>query len=147
MKTFLKFLDTHLPLVSWDYLEYTKYDPDLMDVNDWKRTLVTKINLTSATIFKDSERSGANYILIHPHLRPLIESHEFFKNDKYQEFDYYTVLGTLAGRYTIILLPEIINKNKIYVCSVKGEALFNWKKYKKVGIIDILNYTNETDTN
>lgn len=150
------FLSTHIPLTSWDYEGYkdSKY-PESMHQTDWNQTLVTKINQTSATIFQDTKRGGANAILIPSNMEDIFRTLEYLKVDVIQYEGYYK-LGTLGGRFVVYVVPKLttikldipdenhqlkeitFDEDRVFVCKLKDVAkILDIKNYIKVGVVKV----------
>ena len=149
-----KFLSTHIPLTSWDYEGFKTIAPEgLYDAQkDWNQTLITKINQTSATIFKATHTGGANIILIPDCLKELLKTLEYLT----LEVEYNYKFGVLGGRFQVYAIPEltktsievhkggnereIVNydEDKIFVCKViDTDKIFDVENYLKVGVVTI----------
>lgn len=79
--------DTNL---NWDYNGVDLSDPkNPYSQIDWNHTLITKFNHLSAHIYQKSMRGGATHLIMHPHLKPLLKTIEYFdeKNSKLLRFD------------------------------------------------------------
>lgn len=90
----------------WDYKGHlgtegcSPYDNQV----DWNQTLITKINMCSANIYRDSTCGGASFIKINSKLLPLIETLMYYgKNEK-----------TLSGRYRIEI-DDTIEEDLVFV--------------------------------
>ena len=141
-----KFLSTHMPLIEWFYDVPTQDDKFYGNQEDWNRTLVTKINQTSATIFKDTLKGGANAILISSDVeeegRVKIEEvmkslGDFFHVDLIPNEGYYK-LGVLGGRFNIYVVPNLTEENKIFVCKLTDvNKPMSVKNYIRVGVVKV----------
>ena len=146
-----KFLSTHIPLTSWDYEGFKTIAPEgLYDAQkDWNQTLITKINQTSATIFKATHTGGANVVLIPDTLKELFKTLEYLtldmpnilhgtKNGRCQVYEEVkNRFGILGGRFQVYAIPELtktsltipnslnqpeivnFDEDKVFVCKVK----------------------------
>ena len=160
-----EFLSIHTTHTWWNHKGYEGLDY-LHQVggmqNDWNQTLVTKINQISATIFKDTQLDivnrggGANVIIYSLSTKHIMDTLEYLHLDVTPIQGCYKI-GTLAGRYTVFLVPaltkikirtyvspekyEEINydEKKIFVCRLKdvNKSIFDLKNYIKVGVIEI----------
>ncbi|MFA5049306.1 MAG: hypothetical protein WC516_09845 [Patescibacteria group bacterium] len=149
------FLSTHIPLTSWNYDGYKNTDDMLQ--TDWNQTLITKINQTSATIFKDTMKGGANIILISDNMKDIFKTLEYLTLEVESNYRF----GILSGRFQVYAIPDLTkmkleipdennklkevdyDENKIYVCKLKDTAnIFDVKKYIKIGVITIRKNTN-----
>jgi len=152
-----KLLSPHIPLVTWDYEGYKEKYPDgLYDAQqDWNQTLLTKINQTSATIFQDTKKGGANAILIPSNMEDIFRTLEYLKVDVIQYEGYYK-LGTLGGRYLVYVVPKLtriklnipdknnhskeiaFDEDKVFVCKLKDvNWILNINNYIKVGVVKV----------
>jgi len=144
----VQFLNTHIPLLSWDYKGYN--NPEYKNENgfsmfdfqyEWNTTLITKINQTAANIYKDSN-GGPNVILISPVFQPLFDALEYMKPPPKPQDQ---LIGVLAGRYMVYTLPDLLDQYKIYVCRLitsETEILnvLDVKNYIKVGVVKVENF-------
>jgi hypothetical protein len=146
------FLSTHIPFVTWDYEGYENNDKLYNMQQDWNQTLITKINQTSATIFKESMKGGANVILIPDTLKEIFKTLEYFSplvEDNYR-------FGTVSGRYVVYAIPDLTKKSiemydntnqlkmvefhedKVFVCKLKNtNKIFDFKNYDKIGVVKV----------
>lgn len=150
------FLSIHIPLVSWDYDGYkdTKY-PDGMLQTDWNQTLITKINQTSATIFQDTRKGGANAILIPSNMEDIFKTLEYL-TVSIEQYEGYYKLGTIAGRYYVYVVPKLtrikielrdadhqskeidFDEDRVFVCKLKDVAnILDIENYIKVGVVKV----------
>lgn len=101
----------------WDYkipYELFKDNKFFGEQNDWNQTLMTKMNQTSAMIFKSSYRGGANVVEINPKLLTLFDTLEY----------YQPILKSLSGRYVVIENDEL-EDNVIFMRHVFKESEWN----------------------
>jgi len=158
----LKFLSTHIPLTSWDYEGFKTIAPEgLYDAQqDWNQTLVTKINQTSATIFQDTMKGGANVILISSNLENLFRTLEYFtpeksnilhgvKDGRCQVYEKtHDRYGTIAGRFQVYSIPDLTkvmvemydSKNELKKVVYEESKFFVCKLKDPTKIFDIKNY-------
>ena len=151
------FLSTHIPLVSWDYDGYkdTKCYPNSCCQKDWNQTLCTKINQTSATIFQDTKKGGANAILIPSNMEDIFKTLEYMTVN-IEQYEGYYKLGTLAGRYYVYVVPKLtrikielrdadhqlkeidFDEDRVFVCKLKDVAkILDIKNHIKVGVVRV----------
>jgi len=157
MEKLKKFLSTHIPSFSWDYeglIDHCK-NPDYTMQNDWNQTIVTKINQTSATIFQDTQKGGANAILIPFNMEYIFKTLEYL-TVAVEQYEGYYKLGTLGGRYNVFVVPKLtakkveycgadhqlkevdIDENKIFVCKLTDVSnILDVDNYIKVGVVKI----------
>jgi hypothetical protein len=147
-----KFLFTHLPLTSWDYEGYKEIQPVYEAQTDWNQTLITKINQTSATIFKDTLKGGANVVIISDSMKDIFKTLEYFT----QEVENNYKIGILGGRFQVYCIPDLTmiklgipdanhqlkevdyDISKVYVCKLKDtDKIFDIENYIRVGVITI----------
>lgn len=97
--------------IRWDYNGWKKCrDSGFAPVfknRDWTQTLMIKINQISAQIHKATLRGGADRIIIHPKLLPIIE-----------ELEYYNEGDMSIGSRFKIMLDERMHPNKMLLASV-----------------------------
>lgn len=157
MSKLQNFLSTHIPLTSWDYEGYKgKYPESLFDVQkDWNQTLLTKINQTSATIFQDTKKGGANAILIPSNMENIFKTLEYL-TVSIEQFEGYYKLGTLSGRFVVYVVPKLtriklsipdadnqlkeitFDEDRIFICKLKDVAeILDVKNYIKVGVVKV----------
>lgn len=99
----------------WDYLghEDIPWPNELGDLQkDWNMTLLTKINQCTANVFKSSHRSGADTIMIHPSLLPIIESIEYYEPESKK----------IAGRYRVVTINDLGEDDIIVLRSLQKEV-------------------------
>lgn len=90
--------------LTWDYQAYKTHHSNLYTQADWDTTLLTKINQTSAQIFKASMYGGANELKMHPIVFSIIKNFEYYDDEK----------KILSGRFKVTVdstLPE----DKLYI--------------------------------
>lgn len=139
-----KFLDQFIPNVYWTTTYEGKIPTDINNDNpDWNQTLITKINEVSARIYKDGTRTdnGPETILIsgkYSDMQGLIHSLEYFKTDITHRTGYY-VLGKLAGRFDVLVIPELSDEKKIFICKVQDKTKnpYDVQNYVKVGVVKV----------
>jgi hypothetical protein len=135
----------------WDYLGYKLYTDDIMSINDWVTTLITKINsVNNMVLVKSKSLYVCNTIEVHPNLKPLInilvnnfgkvftERYSIIFNHSIDEdviFVYY------RGDIDFIHLDdfELLTKRCVAQCS--EEEILEYTKGTR-GYVKILNYTN-----
>ena len=148
-----KFLSPHVPFVVWDYKGYKELNPNTLydKQEDWNQTLISKINQTSAHVFRDTMTGGANVLLIPESLKVLFETLIYFQPGQHEY-----CIGILSGRYHVYAIPELTmvtlpmynksneleivsyEESKIYVCKLKDtEEIFDIENYLKVGVVKI----------
>lgn len=97
----------------WDYLGWKQYsDGGLYDQHAWNQTVLTKINQSSAQIFKESYRGGANNIFVHPKTFMLLKDSEYFHINGSE--------ASLSGRFKIHV-DESLDPDKIYVKHIDND--------------------------
>jgi len=131
-----KFLSTHVPLADWEYVMPTDSTfAEYAEQSDWNQTLMVKINQTSATIFKDTNRAGANVIIISDNMLKIFETLVYL--DAINISDEY-VIGSLVGRYRVYCIPKLTDKHKIFVCRLTDNTkIFDVDNYEMVGVVDV----------
>ena len=153
MEKLRKFLSPHVPCLSWNYKGQAEtklsflYDTQ----KDWNQTLVTKINQTSAYIFRDNLRGGANVLLIPESMKELFKTLEYFEPEQH---DY--MIGILSGTYIVYAIPKLTevtlemyggshgkemvtyDESKIFVCKLKNtDDILDTENYLKVGVVRV----------
>lgn len=93
---------------TWDFNGHHGVDrtSNFYSQADWNSTLVTKVNIISSMIHRESHRSGADTIEVSPKMMSIIGSMIMFNANDY----------TLGGKYNVIV-DESIEENTIYVYS------------------------------
>lgn len=146
------FLFTHLPLTSWDYEGYKKIQPVYEAQTDWNQTLITKINQTSATIFKDTMKGGANVVIISDSMKDIFKTLVYFTLEVENNYR----IGILGGRFQVYCIPDLTmiklempdannqlkeidyDISKVYVCKLKDtDKIFDTENYIRIGVITI----------
>jgi hypothetical protein len=136
-----KFLSTHTPSVYWPPTYDGKSADISFDNTDWNQTLTTKINEVAARVYQESGIGGPETILIsgqYSDMQAFFHSLLYFKADITHRKGYF-ILGKLAGRFDVIVIPELDADYKIFVCKVndtKGDP-FDINNYKTVGVVKI----------
>lgn len=92
-------------LTEWDYKGWEKLGHILPNQQmDWNNTLLTKINYISALIYEATFMGSGDLIILHPDMKPIIDT-----------IPYYIPEGKqLAGRYKVEF-DSTINKDEIHV--------------------------------
>jgi len=135
-----RFFMTHTSTAQWDYDGYDRIDgnKDLYgSQEEWNQTLMTKINQVSAQIFQANHRAGANIIVIGEDMLIPFVSLEYMKVNHDNRNNKYYLLGRLAGRYDVYVVPELFLQHKIYVCNLFDveKGIFKLKNYSKVAMV------------
>lgn len=97
----------HKHKLTWDYEGWrvSTTPSNSYTQKDWNQTLITRITQSSANIFKDSMRGGANRVRCNKRVLKILETLEYFYKD-----------NTIAGRYEVII-DDLILDDRIYVYS------------------------------
>ena len=145
-----KLLDTHIPSAYWSTTYQGSKIPISidMDSSDWNQTLITKINEVAARIYKDGEIGGPETISIsgkYSLMQSLIHSLLYMKSDVTMHKGYYCI-GKLAGKYDILVIPNLLSEDKIFVCKQYDTSKdpFNVENYAKIGVVQIQKLNSST---
>lgn len=138
-----RFLMTHMYSVKWEYQGWKNVEGYHVDnpQTTWNLTLMTKINQTSAMIFQDNRRQGANVVIIPSNMEGIITSlGDYYKpRTSSVRFKGYEYLGTLAGRYDVFVVPELTEDAKVFVCNIidNDKGILDLDNYTRIGVVKV----------
>lgn len=126
----------------WDYLGYKLYTDDIMHLNDWITTLITKINMVRNIVLSNTRQYSANKIKLHPNLKPLID----ILVDKYGEtfINSYSIIFDYENDEDIIFVYYERNYVKIDAIPLINGDIIEFKKIEQCSEEEILEYTKGT---
>lgn len=136
-----RFLLTHMYSVKWEYQGWKDVEGYHVDnpQTTWNITLMTKINQTSAMIFQDNRRQGANVVIIPSNMRKIVQSlGEYYKPSSLGYIG-YEYIGMLGGRYDVFVVPDLTEDAKVFVCNIidKDKGILDLDNYTRIGVVKV----------